>query len=101
MMRGAVLVLAFALFAHSIRKHDHQCPRHERSRPVERMCIAKKPWRSTDRHEGEGIPQDLPPRCLCAGNYGQHRKSSPGVVVDTNERQCPEMRGRPEEDSEE
>src|SRR6476620_4272872 len=100
-MRRAVGALAFALFAYAPREHDHQCPRTERGHPIEGMCIAKKPWRCADRHKGERITQDLPSCFLYSSNYGEHGKSSTGIVVDTNKRQCPEMRWCPEEDNEE
>src|SRR5256714_6394331 len=101
MMGRTVSALAFALFTNLPRKHDHQCPTGERGHPIESMCIAEKPWRGADRHEDEGITQDLPPCFLCSSNYGEHRKSSTDIVVDANERQRPEMRRCPEEDNEE
>src|SRR5215510_6147785 len=100
-VRRALGALAVTLAAHPPGERDHQHAGEERCHPINCVGIAEKPRGRTDRHEPDGIEQNLSPRFLWPGNDREHRNPSAGVVVGPNERQRPEMWRRPAEYDEE
>ena len=83
------------------KQGDYQAAGKKRRHSIDGPTIAEKPWGEPGQRECQGIKHDLTRGLAEARDDRQHRHSRAGIVIDSGERKCPEMRRRPQEDDQE
>src|SRR3954452_16520085 len=86
MVRRAVGACTFTLVAYAPSERNHEKPDYQRGDSIDRVGIAEQPRREADRHQRDGVKQDLPSRLRCSGNDRKHRDTGAGIVFGARKR---------------
>src|SRR5262245_6609121 len=85
----------------SQREHNERRSTDGGGRAIDRAGKTERARQQRNREQQDAVNQDLPPGLGSAAHHRQHGDTGAGIIVDTIERQRPEMRRRPQEHDQE